>query len=66
MDAGPIQPSMRSAIPGGEERSVDRYNNVCLHSAIGYIAPKDMLTGRQADIHAEPMKHIASKWPITL
>ena len=52
MDAAPIQPRMRSTIPGGEERSVDRYNNVCLDSAIGYITPKDMLAGRQADIHA--------------
>jgi putative transposase len=32
---------------------VDRYNNVRLHSAIGYVTPRDMLTGRQAEIHAE-------------
>jgi hypothetical protein len=32
---------------------VDRYNNVRLHSAIGYVTPNDMLTGRQAKIHAE-------------
>jgi hypothetical protein len=31
---------------------VDRYNAVCLHSAIGYVTPQDMLHGRQAEIHA--------------
>ena len=31
---------------------VDRYNTVRLHSAIGYVTPQDMLTGRQAEIHA--------------
>ena len=35
------------------ERYVERYNNVRLNSAIGYIAPKDMLAGRQQEIHAE-------------
>jgi putative transposase len=32
---------------------VDHYNNVRLNSATGYITPKDMLAGRQKDIHAE-------------
>jgi len=32
---------------------VDRYNNVRLHSAIGYVTPKDMLVGRQVEIHTE-------------
>ena len=32
---------------------VEHYNNVRLNSAIGYITPKDMLTGRQQEIHAE-------------
>src|SRR6202790_4039322 len=32
---------------------VDHYNTVRLHSAIGYVAPQDMLAGRQAEIHAE-------------
>jgi hypothetical protein len=27
-------------------------NTVRLHSAIGYVTPQDMLTGRQAEIHA--------------
>jgi transposase InsO family protein len=31
---------------------VDHYNGVRLHSAIGYVTPKDMLAGRQAEIHA--------------
>jgi putative transposase len=32
---------------------VDHYNDVRLHSAIGYITPKDMLAGHQQEIHAE-------------
>jgi putative transposase len=28
------------------------YNNVRLNSATGYITPKDMLAGRQQEIHA--------------
>jgi transposase InsO family protein len=32
---------------------VEHYNNVRLNSAIGYIRPKDMLAGRQQEIHAE-------------
>ncbi|HXM19929.1 MAG TPA: hypothetical protein VN948_01520 [Terriglobales bacterium] len=32
---------------------MDHYNNVRLHSAIGYVTPNDMLMGRQAAIHAE-------------
>ena len=35
------------------EGYVERYNDVRLNSAIGYIAPKDMLAGRQQEIHAE-------------
>jgi putative transposase len=31
---------------------VDRYNNVSPNTAIGYITPKDLLAGRQAEIHA--------------
>ena len=31
---------------------MDHYNIVRLHSAIGYVAPQDMLAGRQAEIHA--------------
>jgi putative transposase len=31
---------------------VDHYNMVRLHSAVGYVTPQDMLTGRQAEIHA--------------
>jgi putative transposase len=35
------------------QRYVDHYNNVRLHSAIGYVAPADMLAGRQKQIHSE-------------
>jgi serine/threonine protein kinase len=35
------------------EGHVEHYNNVRLNSAIGYITPKDMLAGRQQEIHAE-------------
>lgn len=31
---------------------VDHYNTVRLHSAIGFVAPADMLAGRQAELHA--------------
>ena len=34
------------------QRYVDHYNDVRLHSAIGYIAPTDVLAGRRAEIHA--------------
>lgn len=32
---------------------VDHYNQVRLHSAIGYVTPKDKLEGREAEIFAE-------------
>ncbi len=31
---------------------VEHYNNVRLHSAIGYVTPIDMLAGRQTEILA--------------
>ncbi len=37
---------------------VEHYNNERLHSAIGYVTPKDMLEGRQAAIHAERDKKL--------
>ena len=35
------------------QRYVDHYNQVRLHSAIGFVTPMDMLAGRQSEIHAE-------------
>ena len=35
------------------ESYVEHYNNVRLNSAFGYITPKDVLAGRQQEIHAE-------------
>ena len=35
------------------QRYVEHYNNVRLNSAIGHIAPKDMLAGHQQEIQAE-------------
>jgi hypothetical protein len=32
---------------------VDHYNNIRLNSAIDYITPKDMVAGRQQEIHVE-------------
>lgn len=34
-------------------RFVEHYNSVRLHSALGYVAPLDMLAGRAGAIHAE-------------
>jgi putative transposase len=34
------------------QRYVDHYNTVRLHSTIGFVTPRDMLEGRQAEIHA--------------
>ena len=39
---------------------VERYNTVRLHSAIGYVTPQDMLTGKQAEIHAERDRKLAA------
>ena len=35
------------------EEFVSHYNDHRLHSAIGYVTPRDMLEGRQTTIHAE-------------
>ena len=40
-------------------QSVEFYNNVRLHSAIGYVAPQDMLLNRRAQIHAERDRKLA-------
>jgi hypothetical protein len=42
---------------------VERYNNVRLNSATGYITPKDMLAGRQQEIHV--LHHgVSGSWPL--
>jgi transposase InsO family protein len=43
------------------ESYVEHYNNVRVNSAVGYITPKDMLAGCQAEIHAERDR----KWEAT-
>lgn len=40
-------------------RYVDHYNNIRLHSAIGYITPADFLAGRASEIHAERERRLA-------
>jgi transposase InsO family protein len=32
---------------------VEHYNNIRLNAGVGYVTPKDMLAGRQQEIHAE-------------
>jgi putative transposase len=46
---------MEKAFPHSDNgaRSNGSTTNVRLNSAVGYITPKDMLGGRQAEIHAE-------------
>ncbi len=43
------------------EGYVEHYNKVRLNSAIGYITPKDMLAGRQQEIHAERDRKLAER-----
>jgi transposase InsO family protein len=42
------------------QQYVDRYNNVRVHSAIGYVTPNDMLAGRQVEIHIERDRKLAA------
>ena len=37
-------------------------HDVRLNSAIGYIMPKDMLAGRQQEIHAERDRKLDEAW----
>jgi len=38
---------------------VEHYNNIRLNSAIGYVTPKDLLGGRQQEIHVERDRKLA-------
>jgi putative transposase len=49
----PGTPLLLEDAPRLVEGYVEHYNNVRLHSAIGYVTPKDMLAGRQQEIQAE-------------
>ncbi|HWO35842.1 MAG TPA: integrase core domain-containing protein [Candidatus Acidoferrum sp.] len=39
---------------------VEHYNDVRLNTAIGYITPRDMLAGRQEEIHSERVRRLAA------
>ena len=45
------------------EGYVEHYNNLRLNSATGYITPKDMLAGRQQEIHAERDRKLEAARP---
>src|ERR1039457_1012472 len=49
----PVTPLSREDARRLVKGYVEHYNNVRLNSAIGYITPKDMLTGRQQEIQAD-------------
>ena len=38
---------------------VEHYNHIRLNAAVGYVTPKDMLAGRQQEIHAERDRKLA-------
>jgi hypothetical protein len=42
---------------------VEHYNNVRLNNVVGYITPKDMLHGHQAEIHAEKDRKLEMQRP---
>jgi hypothetical protein len=44
------------------EGYIEHYRDVRLNSAIGYITPKDMLAGRQQEIHAERDRKLDAAW----
>ena len=43
-----------------EQDYVEHYNDVRLNTAIGYITPRDMLAGRQEEIHSERVRRLAA------
>ena len=55
--SAPVRSSVQPGSDHGEhalkvglvERYVEHYNNIRLNSAVGYITPKDVLAGRQAE-----------------
>ena len=48
----PGQPDSLDRARSLVERFVEHYNNVRLHSALGYITPSDFLAGRSSEIWA--------------
>jgi len=60
-----VHPAGNAAIAGRCTASgggyVEHYNNVRLNSAVGYITPKDILAGRQAEIHAQRDRKLAAR-----
>ncbi len=57
-----IRPGTPFSLAGAQhlvEAYVEHYNNFRLNSAVCYVTPKDMLAGRQQEIHAERDRKLA-------
>jgi hypothetical protein len=53
----------RSVPASRRQGYVEHYNNVRLNNVVGYITPKDMLHGHQAEIHAEKDRKLEMQRP---
>ena len=56
----PETPLSREDARRSVSRYVEHYNMVRLHSAIGYVTPKDKLEGRETEIFAERDRKLAA------